>query len=216
MSASFFRTARLRPCQPCESLTGDHSRLASPFPPRLTRSQTSLAPETAFAACRVRNLPSRAADIMAAINRVHPFREGNGRAQRVFLEQLAHAAGHDLDFTVISRERMIQASIAAHEQDDTSMMRRMFNEISDPGRVALLRASLAALDKLDIEWNDRYVATIAQGIPSNWFLQEFPATSSWLAPHRKSCSAGFPICPSSVPSKVKVSPSRRGRNVCRV
>ncbi|MEA2909616.1 MAG: cell filamentation protein [Bradyrhizobium sp.] len=105
----------------------------------------------------------RAADIMAAINRVHPFREGNGRAQRVFLEQLAHAAGHDLDFTVISRERMIQASIAAHERDDTSMTRRMFDEISDPGRVALLRASLAALDKLDIEWNDRYVATIAPG-----------------------------------------------------
>jgi cell filamentation protein len=105
----------------------------------------------------------RAADIMAAINTVHPFREGNGRAQRVFLEQLARAAGHDLDFTVISRERMIQASIAAHERRDTSMMRRMFDEISDPERVALLRESLAALDKSNIEWNDRYVATIAPG-----------------------------------------------------
>jgi cell filamentation protein len=116
----------------------------------------------------LRDLPreefaERAADIMAAINTVHPFREGNGRAQRVFLEQLAHAAGHNLDFTVISRERMIQASIAAHERGDTSMMRRMFDEISDSERAALLRESLSALDKLNVDWNDRYVATIGPG-----------------------------------------------------
>jgi cell filamentation protein len=116
----------------------------------------------------LRDLPrdefaEQAADIMAAINTIHPFREGNGRAQRVFMEQLALAAGHDLDFTVISRERMVQASVAAHERGDTSMMRRMFDEISDSGRAALLRQSLAALDKLNVDWNDRYVATIAPG-----------------------------------------------------
>jgi cell filamentation protein len=105
----------------------------------------------------------RAADIMAAINTVHPFREGNGRAQRVFMERLAVAAGHSLDFTVISRERMIQASVAAHERADTSMMRRMFDEISNSARVGLLRHALAALDKLNIDWNDRYVATIVPG-----------------------------------------------------
>ena len=105
----------------------------------------------------------QAGDIMAEINTVHPFREGNGRTQRVFMEQLAHAAGHDLNFTVISKERMIQASIAAHERNDTSMMRRMFDEISDPERVTLLRNSIAALEKSKIDWNNRYVATIAAG-----------------------------------------------------
>ncbi len=105
----------------------------------------------------------QAGDIMAEINTVHPFREGNGRTQRVFMEQLAHAAGHDLNFTVISKERMIQASIAAHERNDTSMMRRMFDEISDPERVTLLRNSIAALEKSKIDWNNRYVATIAPG-----------------------------------------------------
>ena len=105
----------------------------------------------------------RAADVMAEINTVHPFREGNGRTQRVFMEQLAHDAGHNLDFTVISKERMIQASIAAHERDDTSIMRRMFDEISDPERVLRLRKSIAALEKLDVDWNNRYVATITPG-----------------------------------------------------
>jgi cell filamentation protein len=120
------------------------------------------------AANYLRDLPrevfaERAADIMAELNSVHPFREGNGRTQRVFVEQLAHAAGHDLDFTVISKERMIHASIAAHERGDTSMMRRMFDEISDPTRVAVLRVSVASLEKWGVPWNDHYVATLAPG-----------------------------------------------------
>lgn len=53
----------------------------------------------------------RAARIMIELNGVHPFREGNGRTQRVFINELAREAGHPLDFSVVSRERMIQASI---------------------------------------------------------------------------------------------------------
>jgi cell filamentation protein len=105
----------------------------------------------------------RAADVLAELNAAHPFREGNGRTQRVFLEQLAHTAAHQLDFTVISKERMIQASIAAHERGDPSMMRRMFDEIGDPARSAMLRESIAALEKLNFDWNSHYVATLAPG-----------------------------------------------------
>jgi fido (protein-threonine AMPylation protein) len=52
--------------------------------------------------CLRRGLPraefaEHAADIMAELNAIHPFREGNGRTQRVFMEQLAHAAGHDCE-----------------------------------------------------------------------------------------------------------------------
>ena len=63
---------------------------------------------------------NRAADVMVDINAVHPFREGNGRTQRVFVEALAHEAGHKLDFSVVSRERMIQASIAGNENGDST------------------------------------------------------------------------------------------------
>ena len=45
------------------------------------------------------------------LNTIHPFREGNGRTQRILLEQLAEQAGHDLDFTVVTRERMVRASM---------------------------------------------------------------------------------------------------------
>jgi cell filamentation protein len=127
----------------------------------------------------LRDLPrndfsERAADIMSELNAIHPFREGNGRTQRVFFEQLAQAAGHDLDFTVISKERMIRASIAAHEENDPSMMRRMFDEISNPERTALLREGIeklqAAFDRNSertgeepAHWNDLYLATVTRG-----------------------------------------------------
>jgi cell filamentation protein len=73
----------------------------------------------------------RAADLRTELNDVHPFREGNGRTQRAFVEQLAQAAGHDIDFSVISKERMIAASIAAHDQNDLGPMRRLFADAID-------------------------------------------------------------------------------------
>jgi cell filamentation protein, protein adenylyltransferase len=70
---------------------------------------------------------NRAAAVMVDLNGVHPFREGNGRTQRVFMGVLAQEAGYSLDFSVVSRERMIQASIAGNEKSDPGMMSRLFN-----------------------------------------------------------------------------------------
>jgi cell filamentation protein len=106
---------------------------------------------------------ARAADIMVEINGAHPFREGNGRTQRMFLRELAKEAGYELDFSVVTRERMIQASIAANEDGDATMMRRMFNEISDPVRVAALDKAINALNENRFAWNDSYVATAEPG-----------------------------------------------------
>lgn len=53
----------------------------------------------------------RAALYMNAINVIHPFREGNGRTQRFFIEQLAYHAGHTLDLSAISNKTtMVEAS----------------------------------------------------------------------------------------------------------
>ena len=90
----------------------------------------------------------RAADVMVDLNAMHPFREGNGRTQRVSLEALADEAGHKLDFSVVSRERMIQASIAGNENGDPTMMRRLFTEIGDPVRVAALSKAIGALEPI--------------------------------------------------------------------
>jgi cell filamentation protein len=55
-----------------------------------------------------------AATIIGDVNYVHPFREGNGRTQLYYLEQLAEQAGHKLDLSQLDPGRWIAASKAAH------------------------------------------------------------------------------------------------------
>lgn len=56
------------------------------------------------------NLPHRLAYYLSEINVLHPFREGNGRTQRLFIEYLADNAGAIVDFSDVSPEEMIVAS----------------------------------------------------------------------------------------------------------
>lgn len=53
----------------------------------------------------------------AEINELHPFREGNGRAQRAFLRQLAAEAGYRIDWTVVDPDQNVEAAVAAHVGD---------------------------------------------------------------------------------------------------
>lgn len=55
-----------------------------------------------------------AAEIMGDVNYVHPFREGNGRAQLLYLAQLAEQAGHAFNVMRIDRDQWIGASREAH------------------------------------------------------------------------------------------------------
>jgi len=48
---------------------------------------------------------------MAEINMIHPFREGNGRAQREFIRCLALKAGFILDWSKRDKNEILRASI---------------------------------------------------------------------------------------------------------
>lgn len=50
-------------------------------------------------------------DFYERTNELHPFREGNGRTQRVFLAQLAENAGHRLDFSAADPDELMIATI---------------------------------------------------------------------------------------------------------
>ena len=51
-----------------------------------------------------------AAELFAEVNIIHPFREGNGRAQREFFRSLALINGFSLNWANVSEQEMIQAS----------------------------------------------------------------------------------------------------------
>lgn len=51
-----------------------------------------------------------ATDLLATLNHLHPFREGNGRTQRAFLRQLGAGAGWYIDWSQLDREENVTAS----------------------------------------------------------------------------------------------------------
>lgn len=59
-----------------------------------------------------------AAHFLSELNVIHPFREGNGRAQKAFLVLLAERAGHPIDLRRINREAYIEAIVAAFHGEE--------------------------------------------------------------------------------------------------
>jgi cell filamentation protein len=104
----------------------------------------------------------RAARLLVELNNLHPFREGNGRTQRVFVEVLARQAGHVVHFDVVSQERMVRASILS-TAGDSAMMIRLFQEITDSERVRPLRRAIEFLEANRFPWNTAYLATATPG-----------------------------------------------------
>jgi cell filamentation protein len=67
----------------------------------------------------------------AELNAAHPFREGNGRAQRAFLGQLARDAGYTLRWQRLARERNIEAARASHGGDNAPLL-ELLDELLEP------------------------------------------------------------------------------------
>lgn len=68
---------------------------------------------------------------LSEINVLHPFREGNGRSQRVIIEYLAQAAGYNIDFSKVSSMEMIRACIDSFNCNYDKMT-EIFVKITNP------------------------------------------------------------------------------------
>ena len=72
-----------------------------------------LADENYFEGLDKGHLVSKVAELYSDINMLHPFREGNGRAQRVFFEHMIVNAGFEISWEPISQDEWLTANIAA-------------------------------------------------------------------------------------------------------
>jgi cell filamentation protein len=66
---------------------------------------------------------SAAADFLAELNAIHPFREGNGRTQLTFLKLIAATAGHSIEFGRLDAPAMLQAMIASFSGNEQPLAR---------------------------------------------------------------------------------------------
>lgn len=108
-----------------------------------------------------------------ALNYVHPFREGNGRTQRVFWSWVASNAGWQLDWRLASREANNEASRVAAELSDLRPLREMFDAITTAAIPRGRAAGQAALD----------AARLAFGNPGAEATRRQPGTPR-ASPHR--------------------------------
>ena len=77
------------------------------------------------------NVPERLAYYLSEINVLHPFREGNGRTQRLFIEYLASVAGYRVDFSSVTPREMIVASADSFAKEYGTIY-EMFDRITTP------------------------------------------------------------------------------------
>ncbi len=62
------------------------------------------------------------------LNALHPFREGNGRAQREFARMVCLACGYDFNLSCTTHQEMLSASILSFEKNDSSGFIKIFSK----------------------------------------------------------------------------------------
>ena len=86
-----------------------------------------------------REFANRAGHYLGEINVLHPFREGNGRAQRYFMAQVGEWSGHKISWQRISEEQNIAASIAAYNGDSNPLADLIFSAMPPVQRARSIR-----------------------------------------------------------------------------
>jgi cell filamentation protein len=72
-----------------------------------------------------------AAYYLGEINHIHPFREGNGRTQREFINQLAYHNGYQIEWKNVSQKQMIESSIEADKGNAEPLATLIHENLTD-------------------------------------------------------------------------------------
>lgn len=82
------------------------------------------------------------ADLHSTLDLAHPFREGNGRATRIFMKQLAETHGYSLDFSKVSRKKWVDAARESVISANEEKKRAVFLKIVTPTRERVIDSAL--------------------------------------------------------------------------
>ena len=89
---------------------------------QLRRVFAELGEPDAVARMTASEFASHVGHFLAELNAIHPFREGNGRTQLVFVAVLAKRAGFDFDAGKLDPERAMQAMIESFGGEETPLV----------------------------------------------------------------------------------------------
>lgn len=75
------------------------------------------------------NFVRRLAYFYEQLNFIHPFREGNGRTQRIFWQRVAEKAGYGIDWGKVIGAELNEASLVGRTKNDLTLLENMFDKI---------------------------------------------------------------------------------------
>ncbi|WP_375653158.1 BID domain-containing T4SS effector [Bartonella sp. MR110HLJHH] len=117
-----------------------------------------------------------AAEVFMVLEHAHPFRKGNGRVNRMFMEKLGQAAGHTIDFSFITKRRMTAACIEAMQYGNPQPMKDLFEDITHPQKSLVLKEFISQMRNAGLdEINNRIVVAAKEGIPYEGIFRGFSA-----------------------------------------
>jgi cell filamentation protein, protein adenylyltransferase len=70
---------------------------------------------------------SRLAYYFGELNVLHPFREGNGRTQKLLFDEIARRAGYTIDWSKMDVDALLEAVIAAFHKQNYAGLEKLFN-----------------------------------------------------------------------------------------
>jgi cell filamentation protein len=91
------------------------------YPENIDREMRRLTAQKHLRGLDARKFAEKAAHLLAELNAIHPFREGNGRMQLAFLTVLAERAVHPLKLQHLDPTAMLAAMIASFQGDEAPL-----------------------------------------------------------------------------------------------
>lgn len=137
----------------------------------------------------------RAAYYLGEINVLHPFREGNGRAQREFIGQLARRTGFRIRWAEVTPLEMVQASIAAYHGNHELMARLIERNLVDSERERAIEFAHQFVGKsLDVETAQPLVSYRGRilGETDRYVIQAINGDVEKVVIHRRSDLSSIP------------------------
>ncbi|MCZ2158936.1 BID domain-containing T4SS effector [Bartonella sp. 220] len=144
--------------------SGDAFVSGEEIPESLQRLEETLTEKNNLQGLTRQEFISEAAELFISLKYIHPFIDGNEYVEELFFEKLAQAAGHQLDFSLATKTRMMAASSEAAQHGDTQRMKELFEDISNPEKMLLLEKFMNHMEELGHNVHDCLVMVAQEGV----------------------------------------------------
>ncbi|WP_273719039.1 MULTISPECIES: BID domain-containing T4SS effector [Bartonella] len=104
-----------------------------------------------------------ATSLFHSLHKIHPFIDGNEHTEQIFFENLAKAAGHQLDFSLVTPKRMMAAYSEAMQYSNTQLIKDLFEDISNPQKIRLLKEFMEHINNTGRNVDGRLVMATKAG-----------------------------------------------------